>query len=52
MRFESRRESWQYHKVLTNSSTVAMSDTHVFLLNEYFIEWNTANFKMLNKSLN
>ena len=27
---------------------VALSDTHVFLLNEYLIELNTANFKMLN----
>ena len=52
MRFESRRESWQYHKVLTNSSTVAMSDTHVFLLNEYFVELNTANYNILNKFLN
>ena len=32
--------------------SLALSDTHVFLLNEYFIELNTANFKMLNKSLN
>ena len=31
---------------------VALSDTHVFLLNEYFIELNTANFKILNKFLN
>ena len=31
---------------------IALSDTHVFLLNEYFIELNTANFKFLNKLLN
>ena len=31
---------------------VALSDTHVFLLNEYFIELNTANFNILNKVLN
>ena len=31
---------------------VAMSDTHVFLLNEYFIDLNTANFNILNKFLN
>ena len=33
-------------------SGLALSDTHVFLLNEYFIELNTANFKILNKLLN
>ena len=27
-------------------------DTHVFLLGEYFIELNTANFKISNKSMN
>ena len=32
--------------------TVAMSDTHVFLLNEYFVELNTANFNILNRFLN
>ena len=32
--------------------TMAMSDTHVFLLNEYFVELNTANFNILNKFLN
>ena len=36
---------------LENSSVfnwvVAMSDTHVSLLNEYFIELNTANFNFL-----
>ena len=28
---------------------LALSDTHAFLLNEYFIELNTANFNILNK---
>ena len=32
--------------------TVALFDTHVFLLNEYLIELNTANFKNLNTFLN
>ena len=31
---------------------VALFDTHVFLLSDYFIELNTANFKILNKFLN
>ena len=31
---------------------VALSDTLVFLLNEYFIELNTVNFYFLNKFLN
>ena len=31
---------------------VALSDTLVFLLNEYFIELNTVNFYLLNKFLN
>ena len=31
---------------------LAMFDTHVFLLNEYFIELNTINFNILNKFLN
>ena len=31
---------------------VALSDTHVFILNEYFIELNTANFNILNIFLN
>ena len=31
---------------------VALSDTLVFLLNEYFIELNTANLYFLNKFLN
>ena len=31
---------------------LALFDTHVFLLNEYFIELNTANFNILNKVLN
>ena len=31
---------------------VALSDTLVFLLNEYFIELNTVNFNFLNKFLN
>ena len=39
------------HDTLTGWK-VALSDTHVFLLNEYFIELNTANFKVLNKLLN
>ena len=30
---------------------VALSDTLVFLLNEYFIELNTVNFYFLNKFL-
>ena len=34
------------------AAKVAMSDTHVFLLNEYFVELNTANFNILNKFLN
>ena len=33
-------------------NVIALSDTHVFLLNEYFIELNTANFNILNKFLN
>ena len=28
---------------------LALFDTHVFLLNEYFIELNTANFNILNE---
>ena len=39
-------------KNLVGGEGVALSDTHVFLLNEYFIELNTANFKILNKLLN
>ena len=31
---------------------VALSDTHIFILNEYFIELNTANFNILNIFLN
>ena len=31
---------------------VALSDTHVFLLNEYVIELNTAKFKILINFLN
>ena len=31
---------------------VALSDTLVFLLNEYFIELNSANFNILNTFLN
>ena len=31
---------------------VALSDTLVFLLNEYFIELNTVNFYFLNKFFN
>ena len=31
---------------------LAMFDTEVFLLNEYSIELNTANFNILNKFLN
>ena len=31
---------------------VALFDTNVFLLKEYFIELNSANFKILNTSLN
>ena len=31
---------------------LALFDTLVFLLNEYFIELNTANFIILNKFLN
>ena len=31
---------------------IALFDTHVFLMNEYFTELNTANFKILNKFLN
>ena len=30
---------------------LALFDTHVFLLNEYFIELNTANLKILNEFL-
>ena len=26
---------------------LALSDTHIFLLNEYFIEFNRANFNIL-----
>ena len=33
-------------------SRVAMLDTHVFKLNEYFVELNPANFKVLNRILN
>ena len=31
---------------------IAMIDTHVFKLNEYFVELNPANFKVLNRILN
>ena len=31
---------------------IALSDTQVFLLNEFFIELNAANFNTLNKVLN
>ena len=31
---------------------IAMIDTHIFKLNEYFVELNTANFKVLNWMLN
>ena len=33
-------------------AVIALSDTQVFLLNEYFIELNTTNFNILNKVLN
>ena len=51
-----RRSAWssQFHhpNCLTWHGPVALFDTHVFLLNEYFIELNTANFDILNKVLN
>ena len=31
---------------------LAMIDTHIFKLNEYFVELNPANFKVLNRILN
>ena len=31
---------------------VGVSDTHVFLLNEYIVELNSANFNILNQILN
>ena len=31
---------------------IALIDTHVFKLNEYFVEFNPANFKVLNQILN
>ena len=31
---------------------VAMLDTHIFKLNEYFVELNPAKFKVLNRILN
>ena len=31
---------------------LALIDTHVFKLNEYFVELNPANFKVLNQILN
>ena len=31
---------------------LAMLDTHIFKLNEYFVELNPANFKVLNRILN
>ena len=31
---------------------VAMTDTHVFVLNEYFVDMNIAKFNILNEFLN
>ena len=31
---------------------VALIDTHIFKLNEYFVKLNPANFKVLNRILN
>ena len=42
----SRASQWNAQLI------VALFKTHVFLLNEYFIELNTANFKILNTFLN
>ena len=36
----------------TRMVSLALFDTHVFLLSEYFIELDTPNFKILNTSLN
>ena len=33
-------------------SKLALIDTHIFKLNEYFVELNPANFKVLNRILN
>ena len=36
----------------TDASTVGVNDTPVFLLNEYIVELNPANFNILNQILN
>ena len=40
------------HRRVDGVVELALFDTLDFLLNEYFIELNTANFNILNKFLN